>query len=42
VQDHVEGIAGRDLAAVEAAGLDRCEYFNLNGGIVALHRGYKL
>ena len=23
VQDHVEGIAGRDLAAVEAAGLDR-------------------
>ena len=24
-----------------AAGLERCEYFNLSGGIVALHRGYK-
>jgi len=24
------------------AGLERCEYFNLSGGIVALHRGYKL
>lgn len=23
------------------AGFDRCEYFNLTGGIVALHRGYK-
>jgi demethylmenaquinone methyltransferase / 2-methoxy-6-polyprenyl-1,4-benzoquinol methylase len=27
---------------MEAAGLERCEYFNLCGGIVALHRGYKL
>jgi demethylmenaquinone methyltransferase / 2-methoxy-6-polyprenyl-1,4-benzoquinol methylase len=27
---------------MEAAGLERCEYFNLSGGIVALHRGYKL
>ena len=29
-------------AMMEAAGLERCEYFNLSGGIVALHRGYKL
>lgn len=27
---------------MEVAGLERCEYFNLSGGIVALHRGYKL
>jgi demethylmenaquinone methyltransferase/2-methoxy-6-polyprenyl-1,4-benzoquinol methylase len=27
---------------MEAAGLKRCEYFNLTGGITALHRGYKL
>jgi len=26
---------------MEHAGLERCEYFNLSGGIVALHRGYK-
>ncbi len=25
-----------------AAGFERCEYFNLSAGIVALHRGYKL
>jgi demethylmenaquinone methyltransferase/2-methoxy-6-polyprenyl-1,4-benzoquinol methylase len=30
------------LAMMQAAGLERCEYFNLTGGIVALHRGYKL
>ncbi len=24
-----------------AAGFERCDYFNLTGGIVALHRGYK-
>jgi len=24
------------------AGFDEVEYFNLSGGIVALHRGYKL
>lgn len=29
-------------AMMERAGLERCEYFNLAGGIVALHRGYKL
>lgn len=27
---------------METAGLERCQYFNLSGGIVALHRGYKL
>ena len=26
---------------MQEAGFDRCEYFNLSGGIVALHRGYK-
>lgn len=29
-------------AMMETAGFERCEYFNLTGGIVALHRGYKL
>lgn len=29
-------------AMMEHAGLERCEYFNLAGGIVALHRGYKI
>ena len=24
------------------AGLERVEYFNLTGGVVAVHRGYKL
>lgn len=27
---------------MEQAGLERCEFFNLSGGIVAVHRGYKL
>ena len=27
---------------MQQAGLERCEFFNLSGGIVALHRGYKL
>lgn len=27
---------------MEQAGLERCEFFNLTGGIVAIHRGYKL
>jgi demethylmenaquinone methyltransferase/2-methoxy-6-polyprenyl-1,4-benzoquinol methylase len=27
---------------MEGAGFERCEYFNLSGGIVAIHRGYKL
>ena len=29
-------------AMMEAAGFERCSYFNLSGGIVAIHRGYKL
>jgi demethylmenaquinone methyltransferase/2-methoxy-6-polyprenyl-1,4-benzoquinol methylase len=27
---------------MEQAGFERCDYFNLTGGIVAIHRGYKL
>ncbi len=27
---------------MEQAGFERCAYFNLTGGIVAIHRGYKL
>lgn len=30
------------LGLMQAAGFERCDYFNLNGGIVAVHRGYKL
>jgi len=30
------------LGMLETAGFERCEYFNLSGGVVALHRGYKL
>jgi demethylmenaquinone methyltransferase/2-methoxy-6-polyprenyl-1,4-benzoquinol methylase len=30
------------LGMMEDAGFERCDYFNLNGGIVAIHRGYKL
>ena len=29
-------------AKMEQAGFDKCDYFNLSGGIVALHRGFKL
>ena len=29
------------LHMMEEAGFDRCQYFNLSGGIVAVHRGYK-
>jgi len=29
-------------AMLETAGFERCEFFNLSGGIVAIHRGYKL
>jgi len=34
-QDELEGV-------IESSGLERCEYFNLAGGIVALPRGFKL
>jgi demethylmenaquinone methyltransferase/2-methoxy-6-polyprenyl-1,4-benzoquinol methylase len=27
---------------MESAGFERCDYFNLTGGVVAIHRGYKL
>ncbi|HLA75581.1 MAG TPA: class I SAM-dependent methyltransferase, partial [Gammaproteobacteria bacterium] len=27
---------------MQAVGFEHCDYFNLSGGIVALHRGYKL
>ncbi len=30
------------MKMLEAAGLSRVEYFNLNAGVVALHRGYKI
>jgi len=30
------------LEMMQSAGFERCNYFNLNGGIVAVHRGYKL
>ncbi len=30
------------LTMLQQAGLERCEYFNLSGGIVAAHRGYRL
>jgi len=30
------------LEMMKTAGLERCEYYNLTGGIVALHKGYKL
>jgi demethylmenaquinone methyltransferase/2-methoxy-6-polyprenyl-1,4-benzoquinol methylase len=29
-------------AMMEQAGFERCGYFNLTGGVVAIHRGYKL
>ena len=28
-------------AMLTAAGFERCEYFNLTQGVVAIHRGYK-
>jgi demethylmenaquinone methyltransferase/2-methoxy-6-polyprenyl-1,4-benzoquinol methylase len=30
------------LGMMQEVGFERCEYFNLSGGVVALHRGYKL
>jgi len=29
------------LHMMEAVGFERCQYFNLTGGVVAVHRGYK-
>ena len=33
---------GHLRAMMETAGFERCTYFNLTGGVVAIHRGYKL
>ena len=30
------------LGMMQDAGLERCDYYNLTGGVVALHKGYKL
>jgi len=30
------------LGMMQSAGLEQCRYHNLSGGIVALHRGWKL
>ena len=30
------------LTMMQDAGLENCRYHNLSGGIVALHRGYRL
>jgi demethylmenaquinone methyltransferase/2-methoxy-6-polyprenyl-1,4-benzoquinol methylase len=30
------------LDMMEKAGYGRCQFFNLTGGVVAVHRGYKL
>ena len=30
------------LGMMEMAGFERCEYHNMTGGIVALHKGFKL
>ena len=30
------------LGLIEAAGFERCSYHNMTGGVVALHKGYKL
>jgi demethylmenaquinone methyltransferase/2-methoxy-6-polyprenyl-1,4-benzoquinol methylase len=30
------------LELMQAAGFERCDYYNLSGGVVALHRGYHL
>jgi demethylmenaquinone methyltransferase / 2-methoxy-6-polyprenyl-1,4-benzoquinol methylase len=30
------------LGMMEQAGFERCDFFNLSGGIVAIHRGYRL
>ena len=29
------------LGMLQDAGFEKCEYFNLSAGVVALHRGYK-
>ena len=40
IRKHPDQEALREM--MERAGFERCEYYNLVGGIVALHVGYKL
>lgn len=40
IRMHPDQESLRDM--MEQAGFERCDYFNLTGGIVAIHRGYKL
>jgi demethylmenaquinone methyltransferase/2-methoxy-6-polyprenyl-1,4-benzoquinol methylase len=40
IRMHPDQDSLRDM--MEQAGFERCEYFNLTGGIVAIHRGCKL
>lgn len=39
IRMHPDQCALRDM--ITAAGFERCEFFNLSGGIVAIHRAYK-
>ena len=39
IRVHPDQVALRTM--MEQAGFERCDYFNLSGGIVAVHRGYK-
>ncbi len=40
IRMHPDQATLRDM--MQAAGLERCDYHNLSGGIVAVHRGFKL
>ena len=40
IRMHPDQESLRDM--MSRAGFERCEYFNLSGGIVAIHRGYRL
>ncbi|HET7923220.1 MAG TPA: bifunctional demethylmenaquinone methyltransferase/2-methoxy-6-polyprenyl-1,4-benzoquinol methylase UbiE [Gammaproteobacteria bacterium] len=40
IRMHPDQATLRDM--MQAAGFERCDYFNLSGGIVALHRGFRL
>ena len=42
--ESIRRFPGQDdlLAMMREAGLESCRYHNLAGGIVALHRGYRL
>ena len=38
----VQTAFNRHLGMMTQAGFEKCSYHNLSGGIVALHRGYRL